>query len=170
VEAYNAQEVVRADSLMDYMQHQRAVLDGLDEDAREVQQEAKREKDGHGVLDAIKTRTGIARAQQGYCDLWGRVTGQFGAPAAIRAKPSHTNNQLAQDRRVDSRSAKSTVIETTATPAQSPSSDGLPIEWHRGTGWVSGMIHWHPKEVRNACPEGVCRAPHRISVRRTPPN
>jgi hypothetical protein len=83
VKAKAAQEVVRADRLMDYMQQRRAVLDGLDEDAWEVQQEAKRKKDGHGVLEAIKTRTGIARAQQGYCDLWGRVTGEFDLPAPV---------------------------------------------------------------------------------------
>lgn len=78
VKAKAAHEVVRADSLLDYLQERRDGLDRLDEDAQQIQEEARREKDRHGALEAIKTRTGIARAQQGYCDLWGRLTGEAG--------------------------------------------------------------------------------------------
>lgn len=76
VKAKAAGEVFRAESLLDYLQERRDGLDRLDEDARQIQEEARREKDRHCALDAIKTRTGIARAQQGYCDLWGRLTGE----------------------------------------------------------------------------------------------
>jgi hypothetical protein len=84
VKAQAATEVFRADSLMDYVQQRQTRLDSLDDDARQIQEEAMHEQDRHGALDAIKTRTGIARAQQGYCDLWGRVTGEFGGAAPVQ--------------------------------------------------------------------------------------
>ena len=39
------------------------------------------EKDRRGALDAIKTRTGIARAQTGVGQLFANVTGQLGTPS-----------------------------------------------------------------------------------------
>jgi hypothetical protein len=73
--------VVRADSLLDCLQQRRNGLDQLDEDAREIQEFLMRDKDRHGALDAIKTRTGIARAQTGVDQLFANVTGQLGTPS-----------------------------------------------------------------------------------------
>ena len=81
VKAQAAHEVVRADSLLDCLQQRRNGLDQLDEDAREIQEEARRDRGRHGALEAIKARTGIARAQTGVDQLFANFTGQLGTPS-----------------------------------------------------------------------------------------
>jgi hypothetical protein len=71
VQARADQEVFRTDSLLGYLQERRAGLDEMDEDVREIQQEAKRENDRHGVLEAVKIRTGIVGKQLQLADLLG---------------------------------------------------------------------------------------------------
>jgi hypothetical protein len=84
VQARADQGLLRADSLMDYLQRRRAGLDQMDEDVREIQQDAKRENDRHGVLEAVKTRTGIVGKQLQLADLLGRATGEFGGAAPVQ--------------------------------------------------------------------------------------
>jgi hypothetical protein len=84
VKAHDAQEVVRAGGLMDYLQRRQAGLEQMDEDVREIQQEAKRENDRHGVLEAVKTRAGIVSKQLQLADLFGRATGEFGGAAPVQ--------------------------------------------------------------------------------------
>ena len=81
VKAKAAQELVRADSLLDYVQRRQTRLERLDDDAREIQQTSMRENDRSGALDAIKVRTGIAREQRGFAELLGRLTGELDAAA-----------------------------------------------------------------------------------------
>jgi hypothetical protein len=69
---------------MDYLQRRRAGLDQMDEDVREVQADAKRENDRHGVLEAVKTRAGIVGKQLQLADLLGRATGEFGGAAPVQ--------------------------------------------------------------------------------------
>ena len=83
VKAEEAQEVAKADTLLDEMQQARSRAERLYQAAEKILERAVEGNDGKLALQAIKSAVDILREARGLLELKGQVTGELGQQAEV---------------------------------------------------------------------------------------